>query len=531
MSENEDEILSNDGVDSPPVEGSASGGSRNHLKKGPWTAAEDAILVDYVKRHGEGNWNAVQKNTGLARCGKSCRLRWTNHLRPDLKKGAITKEEERRIVELHAKMGNKWARISAELPGRTDNEIKNYWNTRIKRLQRAGLPIYPPDVCKELQENQQGLHTGTYPTGETHHLDLLPVNSFEIPAVEFKHLEINQQLRSPSLLDIPTTGLLDVPANSLLAQGLVSSQSKGLMLPMLHPLKRLRESECLFAGVNNSVNGGFPALYQSQDGGCKKIARSFGFSAANHLSSSSGLPCSFALLNGNSFASEPITMATKLELPSIQHSHTQGCSWGTPSSPLPPLESYDTLIKSPTTEQTRPDFLSGRNSGLLEAVLYESQTWKSAQNGSFYKTPSISVSRNSSHNQTSSVSLVASADGDGWSSHNLSDAGWEICNDPISPLGRSAASVFGECTPLSGTTFSEPHSVETFPGSKVKQEAVDWVTADSIVDDEIANQLLFSRPDLLLASNWIGYKSGQSREHSVLTDAIGSLLSEDFGLD
>jgi len=85
------------------------------LKKGPWTAAEDAILLEYVNKHGQGNWNAVQKYSGLARCGKSCRLRWANHLRPDLKKGAFTKEEENRILELHAKMGNKWARMAAEV--------------------------------------------------------------------------------------------------------------------------------------------------------------------------------------------------------------------------------------------------------------------------------------------------------------------------------------------------------------------------------------------------------------------------------
>lgn len=99
--------------------------SRNHngggglgarqLKKGPWTTTEDAILMEYVKKHGEGNWNAVQRNSGLMRCGKSCRLRWANHLRPHLKKGAFSLEEERLIVELHAKLGNKWARMAAQV--------------------------------------------------------------------------------------------------------------------------------------------------------------------------------------------------------------------------------------------------------------------------------------------------------------------------------------------------------------------------------------------------------------------------------
>ncbi|PON51481.1 MYB transcription factor [Parasponia andersonii] len=116
------------------------------LKKGPWTAAEDQILMEYVKKHGEGNWNSVQKYSGLNRCGKSCRLRWANHLRPNLKKGSFTPEEERLILELHAKYGNKWARMAAQLPGRTDNEIKNYWNTRVKRRKRQGLPLYPNDI-------------------------------------------------------------------------------------------------------------------------------------------------------------------------------------------------------------------------------------------------------------------------------------------------------------------------------------------------------------------------------------------------
>nr|CAA78388.1 protein 3 [Petunia x hybrida] len=137
-----------------------AGSSRQVLKKGPWTAAEDSILMEYVKKHGEGNWNAVQRNSGLMRCGKSCRLRWANHLRPNLKKGAFTVEEERIIIELHAKLGNKWARMAAQLPGRTDNEIKNYWNTRLKRRQRAGLPIYPQELQQQNQhENNNQPHS------------------------------------------------------------------------------------------------------------------------------------------------------------------------------------------------------------------------------------------------------------------------------------------------------------------------------------------------------------------------------------
>ncbi|KAF2300869.1 hypothetical protein GH714_017933 [Hevea brasiliensis] len=179
--ESDDGVLSKDQAESALAEEGSCGGSGNGgvvLKKGPWTSAEDAILIEYVKKHGEGNWNAVQKHSGLSRCGKSCRLRWANHLRPNLKKGAFTQEEEQLIIELHAKMGNKWARMAAHLPGRTDNEIKNYWNTRIKRRQRAGLPLYPPEVSLQaLQESQRGLNISGINTGDKGAVESSPRNS------------------------------------------------------------------------------------------------------------------------------------------------------------------------------------------------------------------------------------------------------------------------------------------------------------------------------------------------------------------
>ena len=85
------------------------------LKKGPWMTAEDDMLKEYVREHGEGNWNAVRKQSGLRRCGKSCRLRWTNHLRPNLKKCPFSEDEEKLIIELHAQMGNKWAQMATHV--------------------------------------------------------------------------------------------------------------------------------------------------------------------------------------------------------------------------------------------------------------------------------------------------------------------------------------------------------------------------------------------------------------------------------
>lgn len=114
------------------------------VKRGIWSPEEDATLKDYLLKHGPvSNWIALPQKAGLQRCGKSCRLRWLNYLRPDIKRGAFTQEEEDIICNLYCTIGSRWSIIALNLPGRTDNDVKNYWNTKLKKKYII-TPVLPP---------------------------------------------------------------------------------------------------------------------------------------------------------------------------------------------------------------------------------------------------------------------------------------------------------------------------------------------------------------------------------------------------
>ncbi|KAK4764184.1 hypothetical protein SAY87_013622 [Trapa incisa] len=128
--------------------------SKVGLKRGPWTPEEDELLSSYINREGEGRWRTLPKSAGLLRCGKSCRLRWMNYLRPSVKRGRIAPDEEDLILRLHRLLGNRWSLIAGRIPGRTDNEIKNYWNTHLsKKLIGQGID---PRSHKPLKQTDNG---------------------------------------------------------------------------------------------------------------------------------------------------------------------------------------------------------------------------------------------------------------------------------------------------------------------------------------------------------------------------------------
>ncbi|KAG6480669.1 transcription factor GAMYB-like isoform X1 [Zingiber officinale] len=492
--------------DSPSIEegsslSSLSGGNRV-MKKGPWTTAEDAILLNYVKKYGEGNWNAVQKHTSLSRCGKSCRLRWANHLRPNLKKGAFTPEEEQLIIELHAKMGNKWARMAALMPGRTDNEIKNYWNTRIKRRQRAGLPLYPPNICYQVpEENQQYKNSNEYMFSDKQPNDCFQGSNFEIPDIVLNNFNVNHgSLYNAS----PFSG---IQVNSLLSQSF-GPQNCALGNSTSSYMKHFEKLYPAFPGSISDGHSRFEHMVLEPSG--KQLTSILGYPCdpdprKNLPNFGGAIPGSHALLNGIFSVPSPFLGSLDSELPSFQYTETDGSCWPPCSSTL---EATDTLGDSPSaTISLQSECVSPRRSGLLEALVHEART-KSNTN----KEPSIIL------NNVAALDLEL---------ESVNEIKLESqSNPPISSLSRSAG-VFS-----SSTSLISAGSVEEFPYPNILSGSGNMIATENFSCHKVGERgtsfkVDFSRPDSILGSVWLEYDSCRVKEHTVLNDSLATLLGQD----
>ncbi|BFI09564.1 transcription factor MYB, plant [Marchantia polymorpha subsp. ruderalis] len=492
------------------------------LKKGPWTSAEDAILVAYVTKHGEGNWNSVQKHSGLYRCGKSCRLRWANHLRPNLKKGAFTPEEERMIIELHAKLGNKWARMAAQLPGRTDNEIKNYWNTRIKRRMRAGLPVYPPEMQNPAANSQYLFEHGEMSMSSGGESECDPGSS---PSTgDFQNLSVSGmhggcRMKSCSSL----TGMSDLPLSSVVTQTLSAGQSissPGRRMKRMH-----RDTQCSSMSGASGGGGLFPQLSDESSKTMPyfKARRSCGTRNSMRLAQIAGFPYdpdpeglhfegmpNHGYLNLPPFSCSRPNSSLKLELPSSQSAESAD-SAGTPGSAMTSPYTAFSLPQNHHLLSSEADSFgsnNSNNSSFLQALLQEAQNLDPGRDQIRSAELSDQLLVLTSANPPMDVSALMSP----------RKSRWGEDSDPTTPLEGRTYSMFSEdtspnCTsnwdetstlqsPL--TTVSSNLQAAHVGGLKIENSAQHDMPCGNYGDEEnlISSLLDFARPDATPVVEW-----------------------------
>ncbi|XP_076910450.1 transcription factor MYB46-like [Bidens hawaiensis] len=187
------------------------------MRKGLWSPEEDEKLMNYMVTNGQGCWSDIARNAGLQRYGKSCRLRWINYLRPDVKRGAFSPQEEELIVHLHSLLGNRWSQIATRLPGRTDNEIKNFWNSTVKKR------------MKKSTSNSSSPNTSSFDSSSSKHRDIMGGLMSMHDSSNFMAMYMDATRRSSS-----SSSLQAMNINQMMERSPLTGD-RGSNMPILHP--------------------------------------------------------------------------------------------------------------------------------------------------------------------------------------------------------------------------------------------------------------------------------------------------------
>ncbi|KAK9061563.1 hypothetical protein SSX86_018745 [Deinandra increscens subsp. villosa] len=263
---------------------------KDNVKRGPWSPEEDAKLKTFIEKYGTGgNWIALPHKAGLKRCGKSCRLRWLNYLRPNIKHGEFTDDEDKIICSLYANIGSRWSIIAAQLPGRTDNDIKNYWNTKLKKKLLAMLPSFQK---KSSFFPSLPLHSPAPP----YRSDLFLTHNNTSPFYNFTNP--NSMINS---LQITSTTLVQDHVNNI--PNLVSPPDSNSLISLITSINNT-ENNCFNLGFQEEYNN-IPMGYQYPTSDVKEAMLMFGIGGEVHDqvsttgSSSEGGSCLSQISYGN----------------------------------------------------------------------------------------------------------------------------------------------------------------------------------------------------------------------------------------
>ncbi|KAL9262342.1 Transcription factor MYB33-like protein [Drosera capensis] len=460
------------------------------FRKGPWSAAEDSILEDYVSKHGEGNWSEISRKTKLSRCGKSCRLRWVNHLSPKLKKGPLSAEEISIVLKLHAVLGNRWSQIAAYLPGRTDNEIKNFWNTRFKNgCCRARQRKQFPEVCCQVNYETTGPNYLDGLIGEEENQDVLQASDCEIADIAVSGLMSQDRSLSHEieLPDLPAIGSEFNVTSWAWYYSLVSTTYQ-------IQCQNAPEQDYFFASGN-----GFAEPHQDQNG------ISYGYA-----------PHPMVSLTCDASASYFETM--KMELPSVQNSETSLSFMDTRCLSPELLNSDDTLPHSSSVVDIHSE-TTKENTGLSHDMIPGLKPLNPLMDISPAKSSVSCVHSPSNGVQISSLYVHES----------VVEADWEDCLS--SPLDLSTASIFHECTPTNyDDTFPDKvlasysfHGVGYNVASELAQQA--WCTGELEVESSCLMDMC--RPHDLLDASCTCRDPIPAEDEAAMDALVGAYLADD----